>query len=162
MTDDIEQLLAFGRIGLETGYYEQARDYFERVLALDPSNREAMKGLARVNEILSRREAPGVEVIQGEPVELPLKPEIQPTEQRAEPPTQRFQKMIKRFARLFGTLAVIGGLLFVVLYAVVILTMEAGETKYPFLLGFSIVGFFAALLFGALWFACWALGKLWK
>ena len=56
MTDDIEQLLAFGRMGLETGYYEQARDNFERVLALDPSNREAMKGLARANEMLSRRE----------------------------------------------------------------------------------------------------------
>jgi len=57
MTDDIEQLLAFGRIGLQTGYYEQARDYFEQALTLDPSNREAMRGLARVNEILSRREA---------------------------------------------------------------------------------------------------------
>lgn len=54
MTDDIERLLAFGRMGLETGYYEQARDNFERVLALDPSSREAMKGLARANEMLSR------------------------------------------------------------------------------------------------------------
>jgi len=57
MMDDIERLLAFGRMGLETGQYEQAREDFEKVLALDPSNREAMKGLARVNEILSRREA---------------------------------------------------------------------------------------------------------
>lgn len=56
MTDDIERLLDYGRIGLETGYYEQARDNFEQVLALDPSNREAMKGLARANEMLSRRE----------------------------------------------------------------------------------------------------------
>jgi tetratricopeptide (TPR) repeat protein len=71
MTDDIEQLLAFGRIGLETGYYEQARDYFEQVFALDPSNREAMRGLARVNEILGRREALAAEPIQEKPVKLP-------------------------------------------------------------------------------------------
>ena len=69
MTDDIEQLLAFGRMGLETGYYEQARDHFEQVLALDPSNLEAMKGLARVNEILSRREALAAEPTRVEPVE---------------------------------------------------------------------------------------------
>jgi tetratricopeptide (TPR) repeat protein len=57
MADDIEQLLAYGRIGLETGYYEQARGYFEQVLALDPSNLEATKGLARANAMLSSREA---------------------------------------------------------------------------------------------------------
>jgi len=55
MTDDIERLLGYGRMGLEAGQYEQAREDFEKVLALDPSNREAMKGLARVNEILNRR-----------------------------------------------------------------------------------------------------------
>ncbi len=55
--DDIERLLDYGRMGLETGQYEQAREDFEQVLTLDPSNREAMKGLARVNEILSRRVA---------------------------------------------------------------------------------------------------------
>ena len=54
MPDDIGQLLDFGRIGLETGYYERARGSFEEVLALDPSNREAMRGLARANEMLSR------------------------------------------------------------------------------------------------------------
>jgi tetratricopeptide (TPR) repeat protein len=69
MTDHIEQLLAFGRMGLETGYYEQARDYFEQVLELDPSNREAMRGLARANEILSRREAAAAEPTWGELVE---------------------------------------------------------------------------------------------
>ncbi len=156
MTDGIEQLLAFGRIGLETGYYEQARDYFEQVLALDSSNREAMKGLARVNEILSRKEAAAFEVIQGEPVEPPPKPEIQPTEQKAEPPTQRFQEMIKRLARLFGTLAVIGGLLFVLLLPLGIL-IDADILGY-----LAIVGFYVALFLGVLWFACWALGKLWK
>jgi tetratricopeptide (TPR) repeat protein len=69
MTDNIEQLLAFGRMGLETGYYEQARGYFEQVLALDPSNREAMKGLARANEILSRRKAAAAEPTWSGPVE---------------------------------------------------------------------------------------------
>ena len=69
MADDIGQLLAFGRMGLETGYYEQARGYFEQVLALDPSNREAMKGLARANEILSRRKAAADEPTWGELVE---------------------------------------------------------------------------------------------
>jgi tetratricopeptide (TPR) repeat protein len=69
MTDHIEQLLAFGHMGLETGYYEQARDYFEQVLELDPSNREAMKGLARANEILSRRKAAAAEPTWGELVE---------------------------------------------------------------------------------------------
>ena len=77
MTDDIEQLLAFGRMGLETGYYERARDNFEQVLALDPSNREAMKGLARANEILSRRE--DVELARQEPVKPPPTVEPQPT-----------------------------------------------------------------------------------
>lgn len=69
MTDDIEQLLAFARIGLETGYYEQARDYFEQVLVLDPSNREAMRGRARANEMLSRKKAAAVEPTRVEPVE---------------------------------------------------------------------------------------------
>jgi len=61
MADDVEKLLAFARIGLETGYYEQALGYFEQVLALDPSNREAMRGRARAYEILSRRGATAVE-----------------------------------------------------------------------------------------------------
>jgi tetratricopeptide (TPR) repeat protein len=70
MTDDIEELLAYARIGLETGYYEQAREYFKQALELDATNREAMKGLARANEILSRRT-----------VAVPIEAEI-----RTEPP----------------------------------------------------------------------------
>jgi len=54
MTDNIEKLLAFGQMALEQGWYDKAREYFEQALALDASNREAMKGLARANEILSR------------------------------------------------------------------------------------------------------------
>jgi tetratricopeptide (TPR) repeat protein len=69
MTEPIEQLLAFGRMGLETGYYEQARDYFEQVLEIDPSNREALKGLARANEILSRRKDAAAEPTWAELVE---------------------------------------------------------------------------------------------
>jgi hypothetical protein len=52
---DVDKLIAFGQMALEQGWYDQAREYFEQVLALDSSNREAMKGLARVNEILSHR-----------------------------------------------------------------------------------------------------------
>jgi len=87
MTDDIEQLLDYGRIGLETGQYEQAREDFEKVLALDPSNREAVEGLARANEILSRRVPTPVEPTRAEPVEPlrkvsleTIKPEVEPVQ----------------------------------------------------------------------------------
>jgi hypothetical protein len=70
MENRIEELLAYGRMGLETGQYKQAREDFGKVLELDASNREAMKGLARVNEILSRRT-----------VAVPIEAEI-----RTEPP----------------------------------------------------------------------------
>lgn len=49
---DLDKLLNFGKMAFEQGWYDQARDYFEQALYLDASNREAMKGLARVNEIL--------------------------------------------------------------------------------------------------------------
>jgi hypothetical protein len=53
-------------MALEQGWYDQAREYFEQALALDASNQEAMKGLARANEILSRKKAISVEPIQKE------------------------------------------------------------------------------------------------
>jgi hypothetical protein len=59
--EQVDTLLTFGQMALEQGWYDQAREYFEQVLALDASNREAMKGLARVNEILSRREAAAIQ-----------------------------------------------------------------------------------------------------
>ena len=54
---DVDKLTSFGQMALEQGWYDQARDHFEQALALDPSNREAMKGLARVYERLSHRGA---------------------------------------------------------------------------------------------------------
>jgi hypothetical protein len=87
---DVDKLIAFGKMALEQGWYDQAREDFEQALALDASNREAMKGLARVNEILSRKEAAAVESMQGEPIE-PLRrtarsiPEKRPEGQRRSP-----------------------------------------------------------------------------
>ncbi|MFQ6059641.1 MAG: tetratricopeptide repeat protein, partial [Anaerolineae bacterium] len=63
---DIDKLIAFGQMALEQGWYDQAREHFEEALALDPSNLEAMKGLARVNEILSRKAAMPVEPMEAE------------------------------------------------------------------------------------------------
>jgi Tfp pilus assembly protein PilF len=57
MITDVDKLIAFGQMALEQGWYDQAREYFEQALALDPSNREVMKGLARVYERLSHRGA---------------------------------------------------------------------------------------------------------
>ena len=89
---DVDKLITFGKMALEQGWYDQARDYFEQALALDASNREAMKGLARVNEILSRRKAvepakPAVPV--AEPAQ-PAKPKPEPVKpQRAGEPTTK-------------------------------------------------------------------------
>jgi hypothetical protein len=66
---DLDKLITFGQMALEQGWYEQAREYFEQALVLDASNREAMKGLARVNEILDRRQVATVEP-NGKPVEI--------------------------------------------------------------------------------------------
>jgi len=66
---DIDKLITFGQMALEQGWYDKTQEYFEQALALDASNREAMKGLARANEILTRRAAMTVEPTQAEPVE---------------------------------------------------------------------------------------------
>jgi hypothetical protein len=63
---DVDKLITFGQMALEQGWYDQAREYFEQALGLDASNREAMKGLARVNEILSRKAAMAVEPMEAE------------------------------------------------------------------------------------------------
>ncbi|MGA9347328.1 MAG: formylglycine-generating enzyme family protein [Anaerolineae bacterium] len=71
--NDVENLITFGQMALEQGWYSKAYEYFEQALALDVSNREAMKGLARVNEILSRKVAAAVKPIQYESVQPPPK-----------------------------------------------------------------------------------------
>jgi hypothetical protein len=65
---DVDKLIDFGQMALEQGWYDQAREYFKQALELDVSNREAMKGLARVNEILSRKTAVAFKPIQDKPV----------------------------------------------------------------------------------------------
>ena len=67
MTDEIERLLTFGKKDLEAGYPQYARQYFEKVLALDATNREAIDALARIDEILSRKATVPVKPIQHEP-----------------------------------------------------------------------------------------------
>ena len=52
-----DELTAFGKIALEQGWHDQARECFQQALASDATNREAMKGLAQVDEMLSRQEA---------------------------------------------------------------------------------------------------------
>jgi tetratricopeptide (TPR) repeat protein len=73
-SEQVDKLITFGQMALEQGWYDQAREYFEQALALDASNREAMKGLARIYEILSHKEATAVEPIEDKLVELPHKP----------------------------------------------------------------------------------------
>jgi tetratricopeptide (TPR) repeat protein len=72
---DADKLITFGQMAFEQGWYDQAHDYFKQALDLDSSNREAMKELARVNEILSRRAATAVEPIEAEIREEPLSAE---------------------------------------------------------------------------------------
>ncbi|MGA9351383.1 MAG: DUF4064 domain-containing protein [Anaerolineae bacterium] len=100
---DIDKLIEFGQMALEQGWYDQARDYFEQALALDADNREAMKGLARVYERLSRKEAAAVEPIQDKLVEAPHK---------AEPKSSILEKEEKGSGLRTGAmvLGIIGGL----------------------------------------------------
>ncbi len=53
--DEIERLLELGHMDLEAGYPEYARQYFEKVLALDASNQEAIEGLAQVDKALEHK-----------------------------------------------------------------------------------------------------------
>lgn len=45
--ESLENLLDLGEMGLELGYLEQAQAYFDRALALDPDNPQALLGKAR-------------------------------------------------------------------------------------------------------------------
>lgn len=67
--EEIQKLLALGRMDLEASYPEYARGYFEKVLALDATNREAIDVLARIDGILSRKEAAAVKPTQDESIE---------------------------------------------------------------------------------------------
>jgi len=67
--DEIEGLLELGRMDLEAGYPEYARQYFEQVLVLDANNREAKEALAEIETIQSRREAAAVKPTQDESTE---------------------------------------------------------------------------------------------
>ncbi len=68
---DVDKLISFGQMALEQGWYDQAREYFEQALDLDASNQEALKGLVRANEILSRRMPTPAEPIGDQPVAPP-------------------------------------------------------------------------------------------
>ena len=67
----VDKLITFGQMALEQGWYDQAREYFEQALDLDASNQEALKGLVRTNEILSRRMPTPAEPIGDQPVAPP-------------------------------------------------------------------------------------------
>ena len=89
---DVDKLITFGQMALEQGWYDQAREYFEQALVLDASNREAMKGLARVNEVLSRKAAIEPirrEVLVAKPVHS-ARPKVEPAKpQRTGEPTTK-------------------------------------------------------------------------
>jgi hypothetical protein len=66
--EEVDKLITFGQMALEQGWYDKAREYFEQALDLDTSSQEALKGLARANEVLSRRMPMPVEPISVQPV----------------------------------------------------------------------------------------------
>jgi hypothetical protein len=113
---DLDKLIAYGEMALEQGWYDQAREYFQQALGLDPSNREAMKGLARVNEILGRKAATAAEPTPVEPVKPPHEVEQKrsipekETKGRGRSPLQRF----RRQSRL-GKLAILVSVPFLLL-----------------------------------------------
>ena len=52
MMDEIERLLDLGRADLEAGYPQYAREYFQKVLALDADNEMAKQAIAQIDEML--------------------------------------------------------------------------------------------------------------
>jgi restriction system protein len=66
---DVDKLITFGQMALEQGWYDQAREYFDRALDLAPLNQEAIKGFTRTDEILRHKASPEpAEVHQTEPI----------------------------------------------------------------------------------------------
>ena len=82
---DVEKLLTYGQMALEQGWHSKAREYFEQVLAVDATNQEAVDGLARVNEILSRRMPTPVEPKRAESAQPSRKVSLEPTRPEVEP-----------------------------------------------------------------------------
>jgi hypothetical protein len=134
---DVDQLIAFGKIALEQGWYDKAHEYFEQALALDASKREAMRGLARVNEILSRRAGVPVKRIQYKPVQ-PLG-EVEQERSISEKGAKGWQRSLTQWFRERsrpGKLAVMVGVSFLLLCLCVGLASKAGlipETMLPLL-----------------------------
>jgi len=63
-SEEVDKLITFGQMALEQGWYDKAREYFQQALELAPSNREAINGLAQIDEML--REAAAAETIEAE------------------------------------------------------------------------------------------------
>jgi len=63
VSEQVDKLVTFGQIALEQGWHDQARKYFEQALDLDVTNREALKGLLRVGNVLGPKMETPVEPI---------------------------------------------------------------------------------------------------
>ena len=72
MKDEIEKLLAYGRMDFEAGYYDVARGYYQKVLQLDADNELARQAIAEIDALLERRRASFESV----------KPTVEPTKPR--------------------------------------------------------------------------------
>ena len=132
--EQADKLITFGQMALEQGWYDQAREYFKQALALDASNREAMKGLARANEILSRKAAAAAKPI--EEAVRRVEPKHRIPEKKREGWGQSLIGWFKKRSRR-GKIAVLAGVpLFLIclcssLVSVISPTPEATPTPIP-------------------------------
>lgn len=67
---DVDKLTTFGKMALEQGWYDQARECFQQALTLDTTNEDAAKGLALADKILVRKEILAAKLLQV-PASLP-------------------------------------------------------------------------------------------
>ncbi|MGA9347329.1 MAG: phospholipase D-like domain-containing protein [Anaerolineae bacterium] len=124
-SDDVDKLISFGQMALEQGWYDKAREYFEQALDLDPSNREAMKGLVRVNEILSRKADAATEPIEEPARRVEQKRRI--PEKKREGQGRSLTQWFKRLSRR-SRIAVLAGVPLLFLYLCARLTDIASPT----------------------------------
>ena len=89
---EIEKLRDSARAGFKAGYYRTSRGYYEQVLALDPSNQEAIDGLARIDKILKCR-APFEPAKPEVPVEKPAKETISAPSTPKKPTKAEIEKL---------------------------------------------------------------------